>query len=353
MQYIFPRLWAGIFLFLGSAVLQAQPTAKYRNLVLEGGGIRGIAYGGALAELEKRAILTQIQRVAGTSAGAIQAALLAVGYSPQEITDITFKTPVQKFADGRFIFLGGLHRLRNRYGWYRGDKFKAWLEKLIAAKTGNPNLTFAKLHELAGKNNCRDLYTTGTNLTQQRREVFSHETFPDMKISDAVRISMSIPLFFQAVFMDHQGHIIANPKRGQNADILVDGGIIANFPLNLFDDPKYIILDSMESPSSTGKFINPETLGIRLDTDSQIAYDQKKAGLAPLPVLNFQEYVRAFYTIVIENLNRPQLRPEDWQRTISVSTKGYGERIRRLSDKDKTILITSGHKGVQYFFRQK
>ncbi|PSR52869.1 patatin [Adhaeribacter arboris] len=339
-----------VFISFTYAFTFAQTPYVYRNLVLEGGGIRGIAYGGALAELEQRAILPQIIRVAGTSAGAIQAVLLAVGYSPKEISDITFKTPIQKFTDGRFIFFGGFHRLRNRYGWYRGEKFKSWLERLIAAKTGNPHLTFAQLHLLAGINNCRDFYATGTNLTKQRVEIFSHETSPNMKISDAVRISMSIPLFFQAVFVDSAGNIIPNPKKGQSADILVDGGIIANYPLNLFDEPKYFT--GTDLPVKL-PFYNPETLGLRLDTDQQIAYDQTQSGLAPLPVLNFTEYVSAFYTMVIESLNRPQLQPEDWERTISVSTKGYGARIRRLSEKDKVILLTSGHEGVQQFFRNK
>ena len=328
----------------------AQTDKPYRNLVLEGGGIRGIAYGGALAELDQRNILPQIKRVAGTSAGAIQAALLSVGYSPQEITEITFKTPIQKFTDGKFIFFGGFHRLSNRYGWYRGEKFKLWLEDLIAVKTGNPYLTFAQLHQLADSPNFRDLYATGTNLTQQRVEIFSYETFPDMKISDAVRISMSIPLFFQAVFLDAQGRIIQKPSKGQKADILVDGGIISNFPIQLFDRGRYITAGNVPQDSVV---INSETIGIRLDTDIQIAYDQKQSGLAPLPVLNFQEYVSAFYTMVIENLNRPQLKPGDWERTISVSTKGYGPKIRRLSEQDKKTLLTSGQEGVNRFFENK
>ncbi|UOQ72960.1 hypothetical protein MUN79_02960 [Hymenobacter cellulosilyticus] len=48
----------------------------------------------------------------------------------------------------------------------------------------------------------RDLYTTGTNLTRQCGQVFSYETHPDMRVADAVRISMSIPLYFRAVLLD-------------------------------------------------------------------------------------------------------------------------------------------------------
>ena len=72
-----------ILLLSGRLSALAQPAARpvYRNLVMEGGGIRGVAYGGALEELERQGVLAGLQRVGGTSAGAIQAALLAVGYS--------------------------------------------------------------------------------------------------------------------------------------------------------------------------------------------------------------------------------------------------------------------------------
>ncbi len=64
----------------------------YRNLVFEGGGVKGIAYGGALSELESRNILSHIKRVAGTSAGAITAILLAVGFGYKDVTDIVANT---------------------------------------------------------------------------------------------------------------------------------------------------------------------------------------------------------------------------------------------------------------------
>jgi NTE family protein len=327
--------------------LLAQPPV-YKNLVLEGGGIRGIAYGGALAELEQRNILQQIKRVGGTSAGAIQAALLAVGYMPHEITDITFRTPVQQFSDGRLFFLGGFPRLIHQYGWYRGEKFQKWIEQLISRKTGNPHLTFAQLHALAGEPNMRDLYVMGTNLTQQKAVVFSHETYPDMKISDAVRISMSIPLYFRAVFVDQKGTVVKKPGRRTDLEVLVDGGILANYPIDLFDHAVYLMSTSV--PTAAGNIFNTETLGIRLDSDTQIQYDQQQAGLAPFQIINFNEYLGAFYAIIIEQLNRQHLQPADWDRTISVSTKGYGARIRRLNEKDKAILLASGRQGVLNFF---
>ncbi len=60
----------------------------YKNLIFEGGGVKGIAYVGALRELQKRKILKNIKRVAGTSAGAINAVLLSIGCTLKETQEI-------------------------------------------------------------------------------------------------------------------------------------------------------------------------------------------------------------------------------------------------------------------------
>jgi len=253
----------------------------YRNLVMEGGGIRGIAYGGALLELEQRGVLAGLQRVGGTSAGAIQAALLAVGYSAQEIIDVVNATPVQRLNDGRLILFGGTRRLVKQYGWYRGDEFSAYLSELVGRKTQRPDLTLGELHALAlaQPGRFRDLYTTGTNLTQQRVQVFSHETTPTMRVADAVRISMSIPLYFRAVLLDAENHVITGtPAPGQPVQVLVDGGLLANYPVDLFDYPRYLPAGRAAAPDARGHVFNPETLGLRLDRAEQIPLDGAPAG---------------------------------------------------------------------------
>ncbi|QIX61250.1 patatin-like phospholipase family protein [Hymenobacter sp. BT18] len=327
-----------------------EPAARpvYRNLVMEGGGIRGIAYGGALQELESRGVLAGIRRVGGTSAGAIQAALLAVGYSPQEIIDVVNQTPVQRLNDGRGLFFGGSTRLIRQYGWYRGDQLTRYLTELVARKTQRPHLTLAELHVLAQQEPARfrDLYTTGTNLTRQCRQTFSYETHPDMRVADAVRISMSIPLYFRAVLLDTAGHVVPHPAKGQLVEVVVDGGLLANYPLDLFDHPRYL-------PGAAGPFINPETLGLRLDRAEQVAYDTRPGGrqqLAPYAVQDFGSYIGALYTVALENLNAP--RPEDWPRTISIDTRGFNPKIKRLSAPQKQELMDSGRQGVQAFFNR-
>ena len=362
VRVVFLCFCFGLLLCGGAAPTRAQELApvggpRYRNLVMEGGGIRGIAYGGALLELEQQGVLRGIERVGGTSAGAIQAALLAVGYSAAEIVAVVNATPVQRLNDGRFIFFGGTHRLVKQYGWYRGDEFTTYLSELVARKTQRPNLTLAELHALAQEHpgQYRDLYTTGTNLTTQRVQVFSYETNPTLRVADAVRISMSIPLYFRAVLLDAQGNVVrGNPAPDQPVQVLVDGGLLANYPIDLFDKPRYLPAGPAAVPNARGNVFNPETLGLRLDRAEQIPLDNAPAGrqqLAPYAITDFNSYVGALYTVALENLNPVQ--PTDWQRTISIDFLNFSPKIKRISDAQKQQLMDSGRKGTQAFLRIK
>ncbi|HXK95582.1 MAG TPA: patatin-like phospholipase family protein, partial [bacterium] len=93
--------------------------SQFRNLVFEGGGVKGIAYAGALEFLDQKGdILPEIRRVAGTSAGAITAAILALGARSQEIKEIVGGTDFRKFMDDSFGLVRDTRRLLNSYGWY-------------------------------------------------------------------------------------------------------------------------------------------------------------------------------------------------------------------------------------------
>ncbi len=193
------------FIFLlPTANLFSQPQ-HYHNLIMEGGGVRGFAYIGAFEVLDSLHILGDVQRVGGSSVGAIQAALLATGYTTNEMKTIAANIPLKSFNDG-FSF-GGFHRLKKNLGFFKGNAVTAWIDTLLKNKTGDENITFLQLHEQKGPKHYKDLYVTGTDLTYQCLRVFSYETYPNMKIKDALRISMSVPLYFQPVYMKDDGSI--------------------------------------------------------------------------------------------------------------------------------------------------
>lgn len=173
---------------------------------------------------------------------------------------------------------------------------------MIQVKTGNSEISFKELHEKGYK----DLFITGTSIDKQKLFVFSEETFPQMKIKDAVRISMSIPLYFEAIFMNDAGNIIKHPKNKLGLHVMVDGGLLANYPIRLFDSTKYIITTTANKPG-----INPQTLGFKIEREEQIKNDSTSLGLAEFPIKKFNDYIRAFYNITIENLNRQSFSERD------------------------------------------
>src|SRR5687768_17580418 len=115
-------------------VVYSQKNYEYKNLVFEGGGIRGLAYPGALKVLEEKGIIKNVERVAGTSAGAITALMVSLGYNSREIDSIIYALKIQQFKDGKNI-VGKIRRIRKEYGVFKGDKFERWLSRIIKDKT--------------------------------------------------------------------------------------------------------------------------------------------------------------------------------------------------------------------------
>jgi NTE family protein len=319
-----------------------QKQTQIRNLIFEGAGIRGIAYAGVVKSLEKRGLTKNIEKVGGTSAGAISSLLFALGYSPGQMDTIISTTKFQKFNDGKFFFVGGISRTFNKFGWYQGKEFTEWIGELIKVKTGDSEITFEELHQQGYV----DLYVTASCLNQQKLIVLSKETYPKMKVKDAVRISMSIPLYFQAVFVDSLGNTSFEQNEKGDLDIMVDGGIIGNFPIHIFDST---YVDSMKQEI---RIPNLETIGVRIDSDAQINEDNGEKNLANYPITDFADYVSAFYVMVIENLNRNHLTGDDWKRTISVSSVGITPKVKKLSKQQKQALTKSGYENAEYYFNR-
>lgn len=182
---------------------------KYENLVFEGGGMKGIAYAGVIKVLENKHILSNIKKVAGTSAGAIAGLLVVLGYSAGEIREFVFhKVDFKKLQKG-----GKLTRIALKYGYYKTEPILEMFQELVAERLGNPLATFRDVKELKG----RELSVFASNLSTKQVHEFSFRKTPDFPIAQAVLCSMSIPIFFEAVNLNDQ--------------ILVDGGLVYNYPI--------------------------------------------------------------------------------------------------------------------------
>lgn len=334
------------FLFLPSLVI-AQEKYEYKNLVMEGGGIRGLAYSGALEMLEKKGVLRNIDRVAGSSAGAIAGLMVSLGYNSFEIDSILKTLKIQNFNDGKF-FVGKIKRVKKEYGIFKGAKFEKWLAQLIEYKTGNAGITFNELHQLHLTNKTfKDFYCTGTNVTRQRLEILSWKSWPNMKLYTAVHISSCIPFYFKPVPIDKMGNEVPLKDSLVQYDLYGDGGMLCNYPINMFDSS----LDG-ENPLTSEKVIfNPQTLGLKLERGEQIQeFEKNEVNIAPYQIKNMKEYSGAVMNLMMESINRKPGLANEKGRTIYISYGDISGKPRRISFTDKKMLHDNGMLAVDKFF---
>ena len=206
---------------------------KKADAVFEGGGVKGIGLVGAVAEIEETGY--EFQNLAGTSAGAIVAALLAVGYSAAELKRELEKLDYRNFKDEGFLdklgFIGKGLSLGFEYGIYEGEYFEDWFEGLLRAKG---KTKFGDVHtEFEEEQYKYKVQVIAADLTDRRllvlpRDLKNFGYDPDeFGISRAVRMSMSIPVFFEPVVLtDTSGR----------THYIVDGGVLSNYPIWLLDD---------------------------------------------------------------------------------------------------------------------
>ena len=316
---------------------------------MEGGGVRGLAYPGALQVLEEQGVLNGIQNVAGSSAGAIAGIMVALNYSSHEIDSVLHSIKVQEFNDGRF-FIGKIKRVTKEYGIYKGVKLSDWIGNLIKYKTGHEDITFRGLHELHLKDPAfKNFYCTGTNISKQELEIFSWENWPDMKLKTAVHISSCIPFYFVPIAIDDQGNEVPLEQDSIKYDLYVDGGMLCNYPISIFDSCK-----NGGNPLVCNDVVfNPQTLGLKLERAEQIdLFEQNKTHVAPYEIGSMKDYSAAVMNLLVETLNRrsPELKNEIG-RTIYISYGNISGKPRKVSLKEKDELYTNGVSAANKFFK--
>lgn len=329
-------LYLFLLLFISLSPCRAQAQAP-RLLALEGGGIRGIAYAGAWQALEEQGLDTGIREVAGTSVGAIAGCLISIGCNAADMRHIMATLRVQDFNDGRWFFAGGQQRLRKKFGWYRGEALERWMGAQIKARTGSEHTTFRQLAALAARDPAfRNLYITATDLSAQKSVVFSAATVPDMELKTAVRASMSVPLYFEAVLLDSAGRRYDRVKDCPSCHVCVDGGLLLNYPLGLFDS-----VNAQGQP-----VINPAAIGFKLERAEQIGISD---GVAPYAIQNLRQYIAAFYNLGMEGLNGRMLREHERPRTVYISTGNVAPRVRKISGETRNLLFNNGYEAAKQF----
>ena len=302
---------------------------SYENLVFEGGGVKGIAYCGALKVLNEVGILKNIKRFAGSSTGAIFAAFAALGFPPSEITRVIYGTDFVEFVkNGSFPFgkVQSMVNLTQDMGCNTGEDFEEFIGKWIKNKTGNENYTFLDLYN----NRKKELVITGTDINRELTIYFSHHSHPHMPIKEAVRISMSVPILFQPV--KHHG------------DLFVDGGMFDNYPIHVFDGA------FPGDPQAVNNLvpINPKTLGFKLLRDC----DLPNMSIAKREDVNgLKSYMIKLIEALYDSNERHYMRPSYWHRSVIINVPNIPLTQFHVSKDDKNLMIANAESASNAFFK--
>ena len=297
------------------------------DAVFEGGGVKGIGLVGAVAAAEERGY--QWENVAGTSAGAIVAALLAAGYNSAELRNVMQELDYNRLKDASFLdkvpLVGPIASLIFEKGIYEGKFFENWMAELLRAKKVR---TFGDL--IVGKNQDNEQYrfklrVIASDISQGRmlalpQDISEYGIRPeDLNVAAAVRMSMSIPFFYEPVKLK-------NMKTNQTSYI-VDGGLLSNFPVWLFD--------------TAGGVPEWPTFGFKLVEPEEGALNEVRG---PISLLT------ALFSTMMEAHDARYIKDENFVRTIPIPTLGIGTTEFNITRERSEELYQSGRKAAEQFF---
>jgi NTE family protein len=316
----------------------AKHEYDYDYIVLSGGGIKGISYCGAMKFLEEMGILhddngkCKIKGYAGTSAGAIIATLLAVGYTSEELLTVLKNLNIEKLFDDKIGYMRDSINFIIDWGIAPGDYLMQIMGELIEHKTGDKDYTLAQLYEDKGV----ELVLVGADMNYRRSRYFSWNAKEDIdrniSLRKGVRISMSFPILFEPV--QHGG------------SYCVDGGVLDNFPLHVFDGeyPGDIKARLNVIP------VNPRVLGLNIMAVDEL---ESYAIVEKQNISSTFGFMTALISTLFTDNERRNMTPSYWLRTINIVTPSYGITKFSLTCDEKEDLINRGYKHAKEFFTNK
>src|SRR5215212_3753195 len=297
------------------------------DLVLSGGGVKGVGLVGAVVALMEAGYAPQ--RVSGTSAGSIVGAIVAAAsrgnqLSAEEVKELALQLNYDKFTDPgpleRVPVLGPSFAVLRGTGIYKGDYAHDW----VASELKNLGvITFGELVVTVAD------VTTGqlVRLPWDYRRVYGLD--PDeQSVADAVRASMSIPFFFRPVTLTSTTGLTST---------LVDGGLLSNFPIDSLD-------------RTDGRKPRWPSFGVTVLPNLPEGNDRVIPALAPIRVLGPPHLLESVITTVLVGRDQAYLN-QPWvsARTIRVDSTDIGFLDFDISDNEVEALYAKGYAATEKF----
>jgi NTE family protein len=252
--------------------------------ILAGGGTRLPAHLGVLQALNKLQI--QFDNIVGVSGGSIIASLFASGLSIEEIKEIALTTNYTQFT-GFSLF-----KLIRNGGLSSGDVFEKWVDKHLQGKT------FSQMN--------MQLHLVATDVKSGKPVIFNQDNTPHMKVSEAVRFSMSIPLVFS--FKPFGKHL------------MVDGSILSEDALHR-------------------NWANDGTPVMCFRLRSEYEYDELKTSRY-FPIF---DYITLLIRTFMTTISREYINDAFWHNTIVINTGECSGVDFSMTDEQKLRLFDIGY----------
>jgi NTE family protein len=345
------------------------------DAVFEGGGAKGSAFVGALEVLKQQGHKTR--RLVGTSAGAITAALVAAGYTPEELlaavnekqpngtprfaafmdppveADFTqaqkdnsatmqalqeIHLPLGREAIVNLLLESGIYAQIFSFvecgGFFAGVNFRTWFAEKLAARGISATHTLSSVFTKTGV----DLSVVASDTYDMEMLVLNHRTAPDCPVVWAVRMSMSIPFVWQEVLWQEEwGEYCGRKKTGNT---VVDGGVLSNFPIRLIDERIPEIMGDTDPDGALN-------LGLLLD-ESLAVPNIPKTAPEPLPLEHLRPVQRVSRLIdtMMGAPDNAEMRQHE-EEICRLPVKGYGTTEFSMSDQRLAALVEGGRDAMK------
>jgi predicted acylesterase/phospholipase RssA len=359
------------------------------DLVFEGGGAKGMVFVGACEEFFSRGHM--FDRLLGTSAGAITATLVAAGYTPDEM----LKALLEKGSDGKSVFAGfmgppapfGNEELRTsatqrlleavdftfvpdfvqkklhetllfalaksetfrhvlalveRGGWFAADSFVSWFSgKLDSGSRRGEKREFSRmtLRQFFAATGV-ELSLVASDTTEESMLVLNHRTAPNCPIVWAVRMSMSIPLLWDEVIWQASW----GPYRGRDiaGHAVVDGGLLSNFPIELF------ISDAPQVTKLMGPKKDTPVLGLLIDEKLPLTKGVfLRININPGELKTVQRLHRLVNTAT--GAHDKMVIEEYSHLVVRLPAQGYGTTEFDMTDERRAALVSAGRDAMKIY----
>jgi NTE family protein len=289
---------------------------EYENLIFEGGGVLSFSYFGAILELERIGMLQKFKRFAGTSIGAIFAALLAADFTALEILRLE-KKMYKEISSCKYDLIHAFNILKNN-GVNSLDSLKKQLQKALNKKL-KPDITLNELFKKTGK----ELVLVSCCVNRQKAVYFHHSTFGNLKLIDAIVASLAGPLFFQPI------HLTVFETK----DYFVDGGIVDNYPIWIFNDINVLYKGDFCNVDKTQ--VNSKTLGLKL-----LCLEDKKIEPERKEIDDFFNLFNLFVNILTSRIDKINFSSSWEKQTLMIPTGSiYFLDFEIKSDQISELLI--------------